>query len=104
MPQFQNKPPMTSLMFAAGSHSGWKNPGAIIESKEIVKTMNYVDNTYHHTFTYDLDDIAPTCGKLRNAYIYNDRVTIMIWKENKEQINRPEINEDSFYVGKNAFK
>lgn len=98
MPQYQNRSPKTTLMFAM------KNPGAVIESKEIVKTMNYVDNTYHHTFTYDLDDIAPTCGKLRNAYIYNDRVTIMIWKEDKEQINRPEINEDSFYVGRNAFK
>lgn len=98
MPQFQNKPPQTTLMYSM------KNPGAVIESKDIVKTLNYIDNTYHHTFTFDLSDIADTCGRLRNVYIYNDRVTVMIWKEDKQLINRPEINESSFYVGKNAFK
>lgn len=97
MPHFQNRAPLTTLY-------SMKNPGVVLESKEIVKTMGYTDNTYHYAFTFDLGDIAETCGTLRNAYIYNDQISVLVWKAEKLKINRPEINEDSFYIGKNAFK
>lgn len=98
MPFYQNKPP--TLTQAALL----KNPGAVIATDVLKKDMDYFESTYHHTFTFDLGDLAETCGNLRNVYIYNNRVTILIWKTDKQLINRPEITEDSFKIGKNAFK
>jgi len=98
MPFYQNKPPTLT-------HSALlKNPGAVIATDVLKKDMDYFESTYHHTFTFDLGDLAETCGNLRNVYIYNNRVTILIWKTDKQLINRPEVTEDSFKIGKNAFK
>lgn len=96
MPQYQNKPPTQAALL--------KNPGTVIATDVLKKDMDYFESTYHHTFTFDLGDLAETCGNLRNVYIYNNRVTVLIWKTDKQLINRPEITQDSFYVGKNAFK
>lgn len=93
MPFYQNKPPtltQTALL---------KTPGTVIS-----RDMKYFESTYHHTFTFDLGDLAETCGNLRNVYIYNNRVTVLVWKTDKQLINLPEITEDSFRIGKNAFK
>ena len=98
MPFYQNKPPTLTQSALL------KNPGAVIATDVLKKDMDYFESTYHHTFTFDLGDLANTCGNLRNVYIYNNRVTVLIWKTDKQLINRPEITEDSFRIGKNAFK
>ena len=98
MPFYQNKPPtLTQTLLKS-------NPGAVIATDVLKKDMDYFESTYHHTFTFDLGDLADTCGNLRNVYIYNNRVTILIWKTDRQFINRPEITEDSFKIGKGAFK
>ncbi len=98
MPFYQNKPPTLSQSTIL------KNPGAVIACDVLKKDMDYFESTYHHTFTFDLGDLAETCGNLRNVYIYNNRVTVLVWKTDKQLINRPEITEESFRIGKNAFR
>jgi hypothetical protein len=98
MPFYQNKPPTLTKSALL------KNPGAVIATDVLKKDMDYFESTYHHTFTFDLGNLADTCGNLRNVYIYNNRVTVLIWKTDKQLINRPEITEDSFKIGKSAFK
>jgi hypothetical protein len=98
MPFYQNKPPTLTKSALL------KNPGAVIATDVLKKDMDYFESTYHHTFTFDLGNLADTCGNLRNVYIYNNRVTILIWKTDKQLINRPEVTEDSFKIGKSAFK
>jgi len=98
MPFYQNKPPTLSQSTIL------KNPGTVIACDVLKKDMDYFESTYHHTFTFDLGDLAETCGNLRNVYIYNNRVTVLVWKTDKQLINRPEITEDSFRIGKNSFK
>jgi hypothetical protein len=58
--------------------------------------MEYHESTYHHTFTFPLEELAETCGNMRTVYIYNNRVTVLIWKTDKQHINLPEITEKSF--------
>lgn len=96
MPFYQNKPPGVLQRPPT-------NPGSVIAREVLKKDMDYFESSYHHTFTFDLDDLADTCGLLRNVYIYNNRVTVLIWKTDKQLINRPEVTEDSFKIGKDAF-
>lgn len=82
-----------------------KNHGVVLSEEEKQFEGRVIDSTYHYTFVIPIGDVSKgQFGNVRNAYVYNDKLYVAVWKSDYKQIALPEISEDSFNVGKNAFK
>jgi hypothetical protein len=81
-----------------------KYHGTVLSEEEATFNGHIIDSTYHYNFVIPLGELADRCGLLRNAYVYNGKIYCAIWKEDYKAADLPPITEDSFKVGKNAFK
>lgn len=78
--------------------------GPVLSEEEATFNGHIIDSHYHYNFVIPLGDLSSKCGNLRNAYIYNGKLYCAVWKDDYKAADLPAISEDSFKVGKSAFK